>query len=49
MERTAQLESAIKNLANLAAVVESSGDAIMSKNLERIITARNGGGENLFG
>jgi PAS domain S-box-containing protein len=47
--RTAQLEKAGETNARLASIVESSDDAIASKNLEGIITSWNPGAERLFG
>ena len=47
--RTAQLEKAGETNARLASIIESSDDAIASKNLEGIITSWNPGAERLFG
>jgi PAS domain S-box-containing protein len=55
-DRTAALQSEItdrrraqETAERLAAIVESSGDAIISKTLDGIITAWNRGAENVFG
>jgi PAS domain S-box-containing protein len=48
MQRTAQLETANKDLAYLAAVVESSDDAIIGTTLGGTITAWNSGAHKLF-
>ncbi len=48
-QRTAELEKAGETKARLASIIESSDDAIASKNLEGIIASWNLGAERLFG
>jgi len=48
-QRTAELEKAGETNARLASIIESSDDAIASKNLEGIITSWNPGAERLLG
>ena len=48
-QRTAELEKAGETNARLASIIESSDDAIASKNLDGIITSWNPGAERLLG
>ena len=48
-QRTAQLEKAGESNARLASIIDSTDDAIASKNLHGIITSWNAGAERLFG
>ena len=48
-EREQMLEDSFKHLAELAAIVESSDDVILSKDLNGIIRSWNGSATRLFG
>jgi PAS domain S-box-containing protein len=47
--RTAQLEAANEQLAEKAAIVSHTSDAIFSKSLDRVITSWNPGAERIYG